>query len=334
MLPPGQIETLKLPQTGEVAPAPAWDAETFRLHVGTACFDLPALQALGGEEFIVDIHCVTGWTRPQTRFTGVRLLKVLEAANLPVQPFLRFIAHSPRSHDTTLPWDVAAADTWLVWAMDGEPLSTPHGGPVRSLTPSRYFYKSLKWLKHIEGLNEDRLGYWERESAYHNEANPWQEQRFDEARTLSEADLAQLKQGEDFSSLHGKILLKARLGGWQPANLDLSNLQIKNSSLRKAQLAGARCLRVNWSLSNLEGADLRRAQFIEADLEGVSFAGADLSEASMDGVWLSATRFYRDFANGKRLAAKVSGLKIQRALGLIEAQAAFLRAGGAVLDVN
>ena len=61
----------------------------------------------------------------------------------------------------------------LAFAMGGQPLSREHGFPLRTVTPSRYFYKSLKWVVRIELLAEDRLGWWERESAYHNVGDPW-----------------------------------------------------------------------------------------------------------------------------------------------------------------
>ena len=68
----------------------------------------------------------------------------------PAARFVRFEADSERGHDTSLPLDLSRADTWLVHELDGAPLALEHGFPVRTLTPSRYFYKSLKWLRRIE----------------------------------------------------------------------------------------------------------------------------------------------------------------------------------------
>jgi len=251
---------------------------------------------------------------------------------LPASAFVRFIAHSSRAHDTSLPLAIAAADTWLVLAMDGAPLPPEHGGPLRTVTPGRYFYKSLKWLTRIELLEQDRPGYWERESAYHNDADPWREQRFDAQRITPAATVQALRDADDFNPFRGTVILKARLGGWQPRSQDLSGLQLKYCSLRNAKLAGAYFDGANLSLSNLEGADLVGSRFINADLEGASFAGADLSGAVMRDVALSATRFFRDFSGGRRLAAKVGGLLINGASGLLEEQREFLLAAGATLQ--
>jgi DMSO/TMAO reductase YedYZ molybdopterin-dependent catalytic subunit len=45
------------------------------------------------------------------------------------------------------------------------------------VVPSRYFWKSAKWVRGIELMAEDRPGFWE-QAGYHNEADPWKEQRF------------------------------------------------------------------------------------------------------------------------------------------------------------
>ena len=41
----------------------------------------------------------------------------------------------------------------------------------------RQFWKSAKWIRGLEFLEKDRLGFWER-YGYNNDADPWQEQRF------------------------------------------------------------------------------------------------------------------------------------------------------------
>ncbi|MDR3415701.1 MAG: molybdopterin-dependent oxidoreductase [Nevskia sp.] len=336
-LPPGQASTAKFPLVGEAEPAPGLDEAGWRLQVGGLVsrpleLDLTQLLALPQQERSIDIHCVTGWSRRDVTMRGVPLATLLEGAGVSPQAcFVRFVAHSLRGHDTSLPLPLALADTWLVHWMDGAPLPREHGGPVRTVTPGRYFYKSLKWLARIELLAADAPGYWERESAYHNEADPWREQRFDQARVATAGETRRLREAEDFAPFRGRVLLKARLGGWRPRSLDLKGLQLKYCSFRGAVLAGADLRGANLSLGNFEGADLRGCDFGGADLEGASFAGADLRGASLVDTALSATRFFRDFGGGQRLAAKVEGLRLERARGLLEDQAEFLRNAG-VLD--
>ncbi len=65
----------------------------------------------------------------------------------------------------------------LATAANGEPLSPDHGFPVRAVVPSRYAWKSVKWLVGIEFLAEDRPGFWER-YGYHNNGDFRFEERF------------------------------------------------------------------------------------------------------------------------------------------------------------
>ncbi len=333
-LPPGQALTDKFPLVGEQVAAPGWSAETCRLTI-SGCVERPLalrfaeLLARPAQERVVDIHCVTGWSRRALRLRGWPLAELLALAGVRDEArHVRFVAHSTRGHDTSLPLAVALDDTWLVHEIDGAPLSAEHGGPLRSVTPGRYLYKSLKWLAAIELLADDQPGYWERVSAYHNEADFRREQRFDEARISAPEVVAQFRAASDFAGFRATVLLKARLGGWQPKALDLSGIQAKACSFRNAKLAGVSLRGANLSLSNLEGADLRGADLTGADLEGASFAGADLRGVRMVDAALSATRFFRDFANGQRLAARVEGLVVVNVAGLLESQAAFLREQG------
>lgn len=317
---------------GETAPLPGWDVQTARIEIAglfepRRAWSLAELLDLPQQTLTTDIHCVTGWSRADMHFTGVRLADMLARGRAdPVARFVRFIAHSARAHDTTLPLDLALEHTWIVHAMDGEPLGTEHGGPLRTVTPGRYFSKSLKWLARIELLAEDQPGYWERESAYHNGADPLAEERFDASRSTPREDVARFRGADDFTPWRGRILLRVRLGGWRPRSLDLSGLALKGCSLRGAQLARANFRGANLSLSSLEGADLRGCDFSGADLEGASFAGADLRGAIMVDAACSATRFFRDFSNGRRLAARIEGLRAERLRGLLEDQATFLQA--------
>jgi len=334
-LPPGQALTDKFPVVGELAPAAGLSRERCRVEIA-GCVERPLtlhfdeVLALPQRSRISDIHCVTGWSRPAMTMRGVPLGDVLSSVGIRSDArYARFIAHSPRLHDTSLPLALALADTWLVHEMDGQPLSVEHGGPLRTVTPGRYFYKSLKWLARIELLAEDQPGYWERESAYHNGADPQLEQRFDESRIATAEAVTSFREAVDFAPWRGRVLLKARLGGWQPRNPDLSGVQLKYCSLRKAALAGTSFRGANLSLSNFEGADLRGCDFTGADVEGASFAGADLRDARMIEAALSATRFFRDFSNGNRLAANVLGLDLRGSRGLLEAQAEFLAQQGA-----
>jgi DMSO/TMAO reductase YedYZ molybdopterin-dependent catalytic subunit len=327
-LPPGQSLTRKFPVVGERFAAEAADLDAWRLQVGGLVerpFELSwrGYLALPHRERTVDIHCVTGWSRLGTRFLGLPLAEILAPAGpRPEARFARFESTSPRRHDTSLPLDVAMADTWLVHEVDGAPLTPEHGYPLRTVTPSRYFYKSLKWVRRIELLAEDRLGFWERESRYHNIGDPWAgDQRFTSG-SIEPRELERFREAVDFAPWRNSrtVLLGLGLGGWQPRSLDLSGLQLKSCDLRGAQLGAADLRAANLSLSDLRQANLNRADLRGADLEGVDFSGADLRGALLAGAALSAAKFFDE-----TMAATVTGLRWESANGLLEAQEDFLR---------
>lgn len=323
-LPPGQIRTRKFPVVGEKAPpAEALDLDAWRLEVGglvsaAARWTWRRFAGLRWRERSADIHCVTGWSRLGSRFRGVPLAQVLDPSTPSEDArFVRFVAYSERGHDTTLPLDLALQDTWLVHEVDGEPLTPEHGYPLRTLTPSRYFYKSLKWLRRIELLAADRLGFWERESSYHNVGDPWQgDQRFTSGSMRPE-EVQRFKSSRSFDRyrVQKRVLLGLDLRGWRPASKDLHDLQLKNCDLRGADLRGANLRGANLSLSKLGGADLRDADARGADLEGVDFSGADLRAADLRDTLLSATRFE---------GADTECLRTAGSSGLLGSQARYL----------
>jgi len=123
-----------------------------------------------------DIHCVTRWSKLDTTWTGVRVRDLLERAQ--VRPEGRFLlAHADGGYTTNMPLELLHDDNVLVaHTYEGRPLEPDHGAPLRLLVPKRYFWKSAKFLRQLEVMSEDRMGFWEL-NGYHNDADPWQEQR-------------------------------------------------------------------------------------------------------------------------------------------------------------
>jgi len=327
--PPGQAITARFPVVGEREPLPdaldlnAWSLEVVGDIERPLTLSYAEILALPQEELVADIHCVTGWTHLGMRLQGTRLRRLLERAS-PTQDarFVRFVAWSPRDHDTSQPLSLALDDTWLIHSRDGKPLEPEHGFPLRTVTPSRYFFKSLKWLRRVEVIREDRLGFWERESNYHNIGDPWPgDQRFTSG-SLAPDRLAKLRIAANLAPWRGtgKVLLGVPLQGWRPEDRDLRGIQMKNCDLRGADLAGADLRGANFSLSDMRGADLRGSDLREADLEGANLAGADLTAADMRDSKLTATRLFELDRSGEPVKARLEGARTEGATGLLEDQ--------------
>ena len=48
---------------------------------------------------------------------------------------------------------------------------------VRMITPRLYAWKGAKWIRKVEFLTEEQLGFWELRG-YSNRARPWANDRF------------------------------------------------------------------------------------------------------------------------------------------------------------
>ena len=182
-VPPGQFLTERWPvlHYGDVPtfdPA-TWDLRVIGLVARPLRFTWDEFRTLPLVERRGDLHCVSRWSKLDNRWQGVSLNVVLERAG--VLPGARFVLfRCEAGYTTSIPLEVARSDdVLLAVAHDGAPLSPAHGFPVRAVIPGRYAWKSAKWVRAIELLEEDQLGFWERHG-YSNRADPWDEERFNE----------------------------------------------------------------------------------------------------------------------------------------------------------
>jgi DMSO/TMAO reductase YedYZ molybdopterin-dependent catalytic subunit len=162
-------------------PVPRWEHAEWTLTVHGEVerpfeLDWAGFQACTAVEIESDFHCVTGWSRLACRWRGVRILELARRASL--RHTARFARFADRIHyDTSVPLEAALApDALLATHEGGAPLAPEHGGPVRAVVPGLYAWKSCKWVREIEFLAEDRLGFWE-QRGYANGADPWREER-------------------------------------------------------------------------------------------------------------------------------------------------------------
>jgi DMSO/TMAO reductase YedYZ molybdopterin-dependent catalytic subunit len=180
-LPPGQYLTEKWPvlHAGSVphVDLATWDLRVFGSVENEISLSFDELQALPQTEITADIHCVTRWSRFDASFRGVRWSELAKLAS--PSPDARFVvAHAEQGFTSNLPLAALEEDDALIaWEADGEPLTPDHGWPLRFVVPSRYFWKSAKWLRGIELSPRDRPGFWER-YGYHNDADYWKEERY------------------------------------------------------------------------------------------------------------------------------------------------------------
>jgi DMSO/TMAO reductase YedYZ molybdopterin-dependent catalytic subunit len=179
-LPPNQIETRKWPVL-HYGTVPRVDLSTWRFEVKGAVerpfsIDWDALLTLPRQETVCDIHCVTRWSRFDNEFDGIPVRTLLERAG-PTGAARYVLVHAEHGFSTNIPLaDLDQPANLLALTHGGEPLAPEHGGPVRLLVPHLYFWKSAKWVRGFELIEDDYPGFWE-QNGYHMRGDPWREER-------------------------------------------------------------------------------------------------------------------------------------------------------------
>jgi DMSO/TMAO reductase YedYZ molybdopterin-dependent catalytic subunit len=162
---------------------PAFDPVAWRFQVSGLVanpLDLSwdQVQALPTTRTHGDLHCVTRWSTFDHEWQGIAPRFVAELAGVGLGAAY-VLLHGEAGYTANLPLDVVLAeDVILATHHDGEPLTPEHGAPLRAVVPGRYAWKSVKWLRGIEFMAEDRPGFWEA-FGYSNAADPWREERFE-----------------------------------------------------------------------------------------------------------------------------------------------------------
>lgn len=180
-LPPGQYETNDFPVLS-LGPTPSvskdeWSLKIFGLVENKMEFGWEKINKLSQKNVVKDIHCVTKWSKFDTKWKGVNLEDLISLVKVKPQT-THIIAYSYDGYTTNIPLeDIMDGKAIVALAYDEKDIEAKHGGPARLLVPHLYFWKSAKWLKAIEFVDADQPGFWETRG-YHNYGDPWKEQRY------------------------------------------------------------------------------------------------------------------------------------------------------------
>lgn len=182
-LPPGQYLTTDFPVLS-AGPTPQLQLESWSLAVQLggsllAKWSWAEFAALPQTRITTDIHCVTKWSKFDTKWRGVLFDDLLRAAGLAAPPAPFLMAHCEGGYTTNLPVaDLVSGQAMIATHYDDAPIAAVHGGPARLLVSHLYFWKSAKWVRRLRFMEEDQRGFWE-SLGYHNRGEPWKEERYD-----------------------------------------------------------------------------------------------------------------------------------------------------------
>ena len=180
-VPPGQYVTERFPvlHSGVVPQIDEskWDFSIGGLVENPQAFDLEGFRSLPSTEIVADIHCVTKWSKLDTRWEGVAVSDMLTLAG-PLPEASHVVVRAENGFTANLPLEsFARPDNLFALRYEGKDLEIDHGWPLRLVVPHLYFWKSVKWVRGFDLLDHDEPGFWER-SGYHIYGDPFREQRY------------------------------------------------------------------------------------------------------------------------------------------------------------
>jgi len=180
-LPPGQVRTDKWPvlHYGAVPhiDLATWDFRVYGLVETPVRWNYAEFLELPQVQVKSDIHCVTRWSRFDNLWQGVSFTELMRHVKVKAEA-RHAVIHAEQGFTANLPLaELEQDDVLFAYRHDGRDLTPEHGWPLRLVVPRRYFWKSAKWVRGVELVAEDRPGFWE-QNGYHNEADPWSEERF------------------------------------------------------------------------------------------------------------------------------------------------------------
>jgi DMSO/TMAO reductase YedYZ molybdopterin-dependent catalytic subunit len=191
-LPPGQSLTVKFPVL-HYGPVPSFNPATWNFRVWGEVeeekqWNWDEFNRLPHTRVTIDLHCVTRWSKADTVWEGVSVRTLVEQGLVKLKPAAQFVMqHAEYGFTVNLPLAVVLQDNFLLAThFNGNPIEPDHGYPLRGVVgaiagrddlKTPYLWKGAKWLRGLEFMSRDRLGFWE-QAGYHNNADVWQEQRF------------------------------------------------------------------------------------------------------------------------------------------------------------
>ncbi len=161
-----QIQYLK--PNGDIGLDPAFDANTWKLHVKTDApggdinLNLSDIQALPPVEMITRFCCIEGWS-VVTQWKGARFSDFTKRYFPPGRGLPQYVFMTTPDEDYYVGIDTQSAmhpQTLLAYEQNGKPLAMEHGAPLRLVIPVKYGIKNIKRIGTIQYTDTRPGDYW------------------------------------------------------------------------------------------------------------------------------------------------------------------------------
>ena len=133
-------------------------------------FTMDDVKALPKQELVYDFKCVEGWSQIQ-HWSGVRLSDFMKHHQLGLKPadtddagsLYQYIGIETPDKKYYVGIDMESAmhpQTLLAFELNGQPINTKHGAPLRLIIPHKYGVKNLKRIGRIFFADTRPRDYW------------------------------------------------------------------------------------------------------------------------------------------------------------------------------
>lgn len=156
---------------GDLGMTGEFDAASWRLAIGglvnrtdDVVLTLDDIKRLPRTEMTTEFKCIEGWSTI-VNWAGVRfsdlVAEVMPGTSLDNLP--AYISMTTPDKNYFVGWDIQAImhpQTLLAYEMNGEPLTSAHGAPLRLASPTKYGIKQIKRIGRIEFAADRPRDYW------------------------------------------------------------------------------------------------------------------------------------------------------------------------------
>jgi len=183
----------------------------------SSSYTLAQLRELPSITMFATLACISnpvgGDWLGNARWTGVPLASLLENAGVSKSTH-DVVFRGADGYTDSIPIERALQPLcFLAYEMNGAPLTTGHGFPLRLIVPGIYGMKNVKWITSIELVNTDYRGFWQRRGW--DDAAPY--------KLMSRIDIAKdgFVAGVAFAGDRGVDSVQVRIGDgpWRDAEL-------------------------------------------------------------------------------------------------------------------
>ena len=157
----------KVPQRDDWKQMAASDFRDFKLKVGGLVenpveLSLSEIQALGENEQITMHHCIQGWSGI-AQWNGLPMKTLIDLVK--PKPSAKAVAffsfgealYGGGYYDTQSLDNVLKPECLLATGMNGAPLTTVYGAPLRLRVENQLGYKMVKWIERIEFIESEKV---------------------------------------------------------------------------------------------------------------------------------------------------------------------------------